>query len=98
MESPHEGDESRYFCRIQVLAVCGHIPAALKHLSNELVFGQAISDTRQVGAPLSALSIECMAVAALFALKQHSSLQFQRSPPLDVLNRRRYSTPGTHVG
>jgi len=81
-----------------MFSVRGHVSAALKDLADQLIFGQPIGDTGEVGTALSALSIEGMTVAALFALNEQSALEFQRGSALHVLNGRGYTAPGVHMG
>src|SRR2546426_738447 len=83
----HEGDQGGHLGRPQVLAICGHVSAALDHLPDQLV----ASKTRGYGVKRRtakpALTAKAVTIPALFILDENCPLELQRRPPLDVLGR-----------
>src|ERR1700722_11050226 len=96
MQSLEEGDERSSFRRAEIFSVCGHVPAALNHLTNQLIGGQADGDCVQRRPAFSALIIERMAVVALLQLEDQRALPFERRAILQKFGRYGNFTPGVH--
>src|SRR5580700_10136290 len=75
-----ECNESRSFCRAQILPVSGHVSSPLNHLPDELVRCSPYSHIVQGRPPLSANVSKGVAVAALLVLKDEGTLPLQRGP------------------
>src|SRR5215468_9881148 len=93
----HEGDEGVHLGRRQILAVGGHVPATLEHLSHELVGGEPRRHAVEGGTALAAFSAQAVAVAALLVLDHERALELERRPPAKVLQGRRRSAPRLHL-
>src|SRR6266550_9496436 len=83
----HESDEGGHLLRREVLAVGRHVAAALNHLPDQLVRGQARGHAVERRAAQTAFAAETVAVPALLALQHQRALQLQWRTSLDVLRR-----------
>src|SRR5580693_8847179 len=92
-----ESYERRSLCRTQVVAIGGHVAAALNHLPNELVLRQPHSNAVQGWPPLSTRVAKRVAVAALLDLKHQRTLPLQCSRAMNVPVGYRIAAPGVHV-
>src|SRR5262245_19530006 len=75
-----ELDQGGHFGRTDLFAVGRHVAAtwsAVADLIDQLISRQAAADHRQIGAALAADTIQCMAIAASFVLKQCCALKPQ---------------------
>jgi hypothetical protein len=78
VQRTHERHESGYLGRTQVLTVSRHIPAALDHLTHELVCGQTRSDPVERRSTQTTSAANTVAVDALFSVKDQGALSFER--------------------
>jgi hypothetical protein len=97
VERQHEGHECIHFGWRKVLAVSGHVAAALDDLPDELIFREPSGDKGEVRPALAADTVERMAGPALFVLEDERSLQFKRRAALHKLRGRRIAGPRVHV-
>ena len=74
MKSIEERYQGCYFRRIQVLAIGGHVAAALNHLPDQLWFRQPIGHIVKRRSARAAQAAERVTVAALLVLKHDCSL------------------------
>jgi hypothetical protein len=79
MKSLQEGDQSRCLRRTQVLAIRGHVAAALYDLANELIFSEPGRNGVQSWSPLASSVPERVAVPALLGLKNERTLTLKCS-------------------
>src|SRR5262245_8527338 len=68
MQGLHERHERRHLCRAQILAIGRHIAAALDHLPDQLVAGQACRHVVERRAALAAAVAQAVAIPALLVL------------------------------
>src|ERR1700691_5206132 len=96
MQRLKKRDQRRGFRRTQILAVRGHIAAALDHLPNQLILRQTSGHGIQSRSALSALIVERVGVVALLELENESALSLERSPLIQKLGRDRDGAPRVH--
>ncbi len=82
MQRLEERDQRRHLRGAQVLAVGGHVAAALQHLADQLIARQPRRDVVERRAAQAALAAERVAVAALLALQDERALQLERRATL----------------
>ena len=73
--------------RAQILAIRGHVAAALNHLANQLIVRQSHGHRVQSRAALSALIVQGVAVVALLHLENQRALPLERGPAVQKLGR-----------
>src|SRR5437899_13101212 len=96
-QGPHERDECVDFRGAQILAIGGHVAAALQHLTNELIAGLACRHTVQRRAAAAPLATQAVAGAALLVLQHERALELERRAALDVADRCRGGGPRLHL-
>src|SRR4030095_4521096 len=97
MQSLHERHHCSDLCRAQILAVGRHIAPALDYLPHQLVAGQSSRNAVERRAALAAAAVQAVAIPALFALEHERTLKLERRTPFDVLDRRSFAAPRTHL-
>src|SRR5215469_16589993 len=98
MQRLQKCDESGCLCRAQVLAICGHVAAALDQLSNHLVVREAHRNGIERRTSLSTFVSERVAVVALLDLEDQRSLPLERRAVVEELGRNGHSAPCLHHG
>src|SRR5258708_35831848 len=83
--------------RTQVITVGRHVPAALNHLTDELIFGEPDGNAVESRASLPATFPNGMAVAALLGLKNERTLSLKRGCPMQNFFRHGIAAPRVHV-
>ena len=83
-------------CRVERVAVGGHVSAALQDLADDLVFGHARGDGVECRAAHPADAADRVAVAALLVLEDERALAFERSAVLQIGLRNRIAGPRVH--
>src|SRR5215467_8217871 len=83
--------------RAEVLAVRGHVAAALNHLPNQLVLREPYRHAVESRASLPAAICQCMTVAALLRLKNQRALPLQCGGAMQESRRNRGAAPGIHL-
>src|ERR1700759_2689773 len=78
MQRLKEGHQRRRLWGIKIVSVGGHVPAALEHLTNQLIASETNSDGIKSRGPLSAGPSERVAIVALLLLKHQSALNLKR--------------------
>ena len=97
MECLEKRDKRRSFRRAQVFSVCRHVAASLNHLADELVLREPHGNAVERRPSLSAEFTERMAIAALFRLKDESSLSLKSRGAMQEPFRYRIAAPGAHM-
>src|SRR5260370_5327418 len=96
MHRGEEGDDRVALRGAEVLAVSGHIAAALNYLPNDLIGREPRRGVVECRPPHPALTAERVTVAALLALEEERALELQRSTAFDVIDRRWSRAPRVH--
>src|SRR5262249_17151447 len=94
----HESDESRYLLRRQVPAKRRHVAAALNHLPDQLVAGEASGHTIQRWAAQTTFAPRAATLPPLLVSHHQRTLQLQRRTSAHRLDGRGIAAPGFHVG
>ena len=82
----------------QILAICGHVAAALKNLTDQLILSETRRDEIQSRTALSADACDRMAVAALLRLKDNCALPLKGTRILGIAKgNRRPAAPRAHL-
>src|SRR5215470_2588331 len=97
MQSLKKGDQRRGLRWTQVLSIRGHVPAALNHLSNELVLREPHCHAVESGSSLSTTLSKGMTITTLLHLKDERALPLKRGGVMNVSLRHRIAAPGIHV-
>ena len=97
MQGLKKSDKCGRFRRTQILPVRRHVAASLDYLADELVLGEPHGNAVERRTPLTAELPERMAIAALFGLKDESSLPLKRGGAMQKLFRHRITAPCAHV-
>src|SRR5207245_11573298 len=87
-------DQRVHFGRREVLAVGGHVAAALQHLPDQLIAREPRRNAIERGTARPAFTAQAVAVPALFVLHHERALQLERRPALHISNRRGERGPG----
>src|SRR5580704_17933865 len=98
MKRLKKGNECSGLGRTQILSIRWHIPAALDHLPDQLIFGKTQSNTVERGAALASSTIQRVTVVTLLRLKNQLPLTFQSGAPLEILSGNRLAAPCIHDG
>src|SRR2546427_10126971 len=77
MQRFKESNQRRRLRWTEILAVGGHVAAALQHLADKLIAGKSCRDGVQRRTTLAAFAAEGVTIAALFGLKYYSPLAFE---------------------
>src|SRR5260370_14247431 len=94
----HEGDQRGHFRGTYILAVRRHVPASLDDLPDELITRETRGYSIQGRAAQTALAAEAVTIAALLALDENRSLEFQRRPAFHICGGNRCACPHLHIG
>src|SRR5262245_43908075 len=76
-ERSEKRDQRGHLGRVQILAICGHLPATLQHLADQLVVREPGGHVVERRSALSALASQAVTVTALLALHEQRALQLQ---------------------
>ncbi len=97
MQRCHERYQRLHFRGVQVLAISGHVTAALDDLPDQLISGEPRGDVIERGSPLSAVAAQGVAIAALLGLEYGRAAQFNRRSSFDERHRNRIAGPRIHM-
>src|ERR1035437_970553 len=93
MQRLEERDKRSGLRGAKILAVRGHVAAALNHLTNQLILCQPHGHSVERWSALSALIVERMAVVALLHLENKRTLPLESRAIVKKLGRNRNSAP-----
>src|SRR5271156_640258 len=92
-----ESYERRRLCRTQIVAIRGHVAAALNHLPNELVLRQSHGNAVKGWPSFSTRVTKRVAVSALLDLKHKRTLPLKCGCAMNVPVGHRIAAPGVHM-
>src|SRR5215468_9701024 len=96
MQGLHERHQCGDLRRTEILAIGRHIAAALDHLPDQLVAGQARRHIVERRAALAAAAAQAVAVPALLVLEHQGPLDFERRAALEIVRGYWRAAPGLH--
>src|SRR5258706_5437303 len=89
----HERDQRSYFRGTQILSIRRHVSASLDDLPDELIARETGGHGVQGRAAQTAFAAKAVTIAALLALDENRTLEFQRRASFHVRGRCRCAAP-----